>query len=109
MKRSQQPRTIEQEIVFKIKVLCFRKAINPLIHRFDAEAQVLYSGWISKPKAERGVVPERTRQTSRTVTSKERVELLKCLLSILTEEYDVTMTPKSKKHPLAPGKSKRLL
>lgn len=100
-KRSEEPRTIEQEIVFKVKALCFRKAIDPLVKRFEDEAEVLYSGWVHKPKAERGVVPERTRHSRVAVTEKERAYLLSCLRNILTEQYNATMTPK--KQHLAAG------
>ena len=101
LKRSEKPQTIEQEVVFKIKVLCFKELIDPLIQQFETEAKVMYSGWVHKPKAERGVVPERTRHSRISVTEKERANLLQYLLNILTEAYNATMTPK--KQQLATG------
>lgn len=95
-KRSKGPQTIEKEIKAKIKALCFREAIDPLVEKFNQEAQILYTGWVHKPKAERGVLPERTRHSRIAITEKERTHLLRCLLGIVTEEYDATMTPKKK-------------
>jgi hypothetical protein len=102
IRRSEQRPSIQQEIVHKIIALSFKNAIDPLIKRFDAEAEDLYSGWVNKPKAERGVVPEKSRHAAKQTTEKEKVVLVQCLLEILTEQYELLKTPRSK-GPLVAG------
>ena len=89
------PRTIDYEIVSKIKFLCYKAEIDPLIRQFEVEAHGMYTGWVLKPTADRGVrgVPEKTRQCQRPVSDEERKLLLKCLLKILTVKFDAIKTP----------------
>jgi hypothetical protein len=95
---SRREATVEQQIVSKIKALTFKGLIEPLIQRFCLEAQILYTGWINKPKGERGVIPERTRHTGKkTVRPEERAELYTVLLGILDEKWQA-MTPKKNKN-----------
>ena len=81
-------KTAEEECVAKIVFLCWKDAIDPVLGRFRTEADILYSGWVHKPKAERGLLPKATRQTPRPVTPEERQQLLHCLLGNLTPDYD---------------------
>ncbi|KAJ8068979.1 hypothetical protein OCU04_002659 [Sclerotinia nivalis] len=60
------------EIMFKIRYLYHKNLV----------------GWVYKPKADRGVVPEKTRQRPHPTTPDERMELLKCLAAILNTEYE---------------------
>ncbi|KAF7865345.1 hypothetical protein EAF04_006322 [Stromatinia cepivora] len=76
------------EIMFKIKYLYHKNLVYTLLDSFNAQAQGLYSGWVYKPKADRGVVPEKTRQRPHPTTPDERMELLKCLAAILNTEYE---------------------
>jgi hypothetical protein len=81
-------RALEEECVAKIVFLCWKFAIDPPLGRFGREADILYSRWVHKPKAERGVLPKATRQSPKPVTSEERQQLLQCLLRNLTPDYD---------------------
>ncbi|APA10934.1 hypothetical protein sscle_07g057040 [Sclerotinia sclerotiorum 1980 UF-70] len=76
------------EIMFKIRYLYFKNLVYTLLESFNTQAQALYSGWVYKPKADRGVVPEKTRQRPHPTTSDERMELLKCLVSILNTAFE---------------------
>jgi hypothetical protein len=101
-KRSENP-SIQQKIVARIQYLCYQdlKKIDILKKQFENEANALYSGWVLKPKAERGVrgVPEKTRLCIKPVSDEERTILLDCLFEILTVEFN--STPKKKR--LAPS------
>jgi len=87
-------KTAEQDCVFRIKFVSFKgdkeKAsdIDTVLKSFQSEAEILYKGWVRKPNGERGVVPQVTRQNPRPVTSRERMELLQCLLAKMTEAYN---------------------
>ena len=74
--------SLERACYSNIKFLCYRSAALPIIEQFESEATALYGGWVSKPKAERGVVPARTRQNPRPVTPSERIQLLGLFISI---------------------------
>jgi hypothetical protein len=76
----------------KIRFLHYKKAFDPALIRFREQATILYSGWVHKPKAERGVVPEATRNKPRPVTEQERVQLLRLLLKILKEDQSKWIT-----------------
>ncbi len=93
-------KTIQQECVFKIKFICYQTgSVTSMWQKFDLEAKDLYTRWVKKPMAERGVVPEVTRHTPHPVTETERDQLLHCLLRILNEECEQLKersgTPKS--------------
>jgi hypothetical protein len=92
------------QCIQRIKFLHHKKAFDPALQRFRTEATILYSGWVQKPKADRGVVPEATRNKPRPVTETERVQLLKLLLRILKEDIAKYM----KEHPFASPLSGRL-
>ncbi|CAD6444169.1 f97d1a8f-f65a-4b30-a5cc-8bf4ab972e43 [Sclerotinia trifoliorum] len=85
-KSSQQQ--LVDEIMFKIRYLYYKNLVYTLLESFNAQAQGLYSGWAYKPKADRGVVPEKTRQRPHPTTPHERMELLQCLASILNTEFE---------------------
>jgi hypothetical protein len=73
-------RSLSYQCIEKIRFLHFKKAFDPALLRFREQATILYSGWVRKPKAERGVVPEATRNKPRQVTERERVQRLRLLL-----------------------------
>jgi len=79
-------RSLSDKCIEKIRFLHYKKVFDPALIRFREEATILYSGWVHKPRAERGVVPEATRNKPRPVTEKERVQLLRLLLKILDED-----------------------
>jgi hypothetical protein len=79
--------SLEQKCVARIKYLYYDGGVRPSIQRFHAEADILYQGWVHKPKAERGVVPEATRHGRKPVTDLERAQLLACLEQILDEDF----------------------
>ncbi|ESZ94181.1 RNA polymerase RNA dependente [Sclerotinia borealis F-4128] len=90
MSRQSRPKSTEEQLIaqiaFTINYL-YHKANTPLfaaLENFHGQASGLYSGWVYKPNADRGVVPEKTRQRPHPITSNERMELLKCLLAILS-------------------------
>ena len=93
---AKQPRTIQYEILSKVKFLCYKDKIDALIAEFETKAAGMYSGWVLKPKAERGVngVPEKTRQCRRPVSDEERQILLDGLLEILNITFEAIKTPK---------------
>ena len=98
MRRSEQQPSIQREVVYKIYALGFKNAIDPLVQEFDNKAAALYTGWVNKPKAERGIIPEKTRHATKQITEKEKVVLLQCLLEILNKQYELLKTPGSKRH-----------
>jgi hypothetical protein len=106
LKRRENP-SLEQEIVTKIILLCWKRKIDPLIKQFEIEAKSRLVKWVNKPKAERGVVPERTRDSMIAITDDERENLLLFLRDILTEVYDMEKTPT--KHSSLGGQNKRKL
>jgi hypothetical protein len=81
-------RSLSGQCVQRIRFLHHKKAFDPALIRFREQATVLYNGWVHKPKAERGVVPEATRNKPRPVSERERVKLLQLLLSILKEDME---------------------
>ena len=83
---------MSDQCIEKIRFLHFKKAFDPALLRFREQATILYSGWVRKPKAERGVVPETTRNKPRPVTERERVQRLRLLLEVLKEDLSKWMT-----------------
>jgi hypothetical protein len=83
---------LSDQCIEKIRFLHFKKAFDPALLRFREQATILYSGWVRKPKAERGVVPETTRNKPRPVTERERVQRLRLLLGVLKEDLSKWMT-----------------
>lgn len=76
-------------IMFYTKYLFFKEKpeLIDALESFKRQALGLYSGWVHKPRADRGVVPEKTRHRPRPITSDERTELRKCLMEILEIKY----------------------
>ncbi|KAE9370844.1 hypothetical protein N431DRAFT_343437 [Stipitochalara longipes BDJ] len=85
-------RSLSDQCIEKIRFLHHKRAFDPALIRFREQATILYSGWVHKPKAERGVVPEATRNKPRPVTERERVQLLRLLLKILKEDMSKWIT-----------------
>ncbi|KAH8648331.1 RNA dependent RNA polymerase-domain-containing protein [Tricladium varicosporioides] len=89
---------MEQNCVNMIKVLAFKNEVFDVLSTFKEEAHRLYKGWVSKPRAERGIVPDATRQHPRPITPTERIELLRLLYESLRVPVDGlkdTFTPRS--------------
>jgi hypothetical protein len=78
----------EQRCFNMIYFLVCKNEAYPPVREFVVEAERLYIGWVSKPKAERGVVPESTRHKKKPVTAEERVKLLHVLYTLLSEKAD---------------------
>ncbi len=79
--------TIEYRCVSMIKLICRKTSIKGCRENFQAQAILLYNGWVHKPRAERGVVPEATRHRPHPVTEWERKQLLECLSETLNDEF----------------------
>jgi hypothetical protein len=92
-------RSLSGQCVQKIRFLHHKKAFDPALLRFREQATIWYNGWVHKPKVERGVVPEATRNKPRPVTQDERVQLLRLLLKILKEDMDKWMLENSPSTP----------
>ena len=69
--------TPREDCVNLIRFLTFKNEIDGILTDFNHQAEILYSGWVCKPKADRGVVPEKTRQRLHPVTDGERLQLQK--------------------------------
>jgi hypothetical protein len=93
--------TLQDECLFGIKFLYHKERLNPALERFRHDAMILYKGWVHKPRADRGVVPESTRDKPKPVTDKERAQLLKCLAGILKEDREGWM----KENGISPSKA----
>lgn len=78
----------EQKCFNMIIFLAFRKQLTPSTRQFRAKADEFYDRWVFKPKAERGVVPEKTRHRRKPVTQTERGELLHLLYTLLREKSE---------------------
>jgi hypothetical protein len=92
--------TVQDECLFGIRFLHHKGRLNPALERFRHKAMILYKGWIHKPRAERGVVPESTRDKPKPVTSDERIQLLRCLAGVLKEYREEWM----KENGISPSK-----
>jgi hypothetical protein len=86
-----------------IRYLTFKSAIDVPLRRFQVAAEQLYSGWVIKPKAERGVVPAKTRHNFHPISSKERAELLQRFIDI-TAPIKQTILEQDVKKARTPGK-----
>lgn len=81
-----------KKIVAQIKFLYFQypEGLFDALETFDRQAHTLYVGWVLKVKADRGVLPDRTRHRPRSITSDERRKLQEELLKVLDLKYEVT-------------------
>ena len=78
----------EQKCFNMIFFLAFKNQVIPPIRAFILDADKLYSRWVVKPKAERGVVPEVTRHRPKPITPTERSKLLEMLSTLLFEKSE---------------------
>ncbi|TVY46044.1 RNA-dependent RNA polymerase [Lachnellula subtilissima] len=78
----------EQKCFNMIFFLAFKNQVIPPIRAFILDADNLYSRWVIKPKAERGVVPEVTRHRPKPITPTERSKLLQMLSTLLFEKSE---------------------
>lgn len=102
---NRQNQTLGQKCVFTIKGLTFKGSIDSVLKDFYSQANILYSGWVHKPKGERGMVPEKTRHKPHPVSDKERVELQNLFYGLASREFNEIMiqergTPLSKRRVL---------
>jgi hypothetical protein len=79
--------TKEFIVVHMIQVLGWKNLQRDPLNEFEERAQELYRGWVSKPKAERGVVPERTRDVHHSLSVNEKTQMLDLLHDILERPY----------------------
>ncbi|KAM0172439.1 hypothetical protein ACHAPC_010765 [Botrytis cinerea] len=81
-----------KKIVAQIKFLYFQnpEGLFDALETFDRQAHTLYGGWVLKVKADRGVLPDRTRHRPRPIASDERRKLQEELLKVLGLKYEVT-------------------
>ncbi|KAG9233732.1 RNA dependent RNA polymerase-domain-containing protein [Amylocarpus encephaloides] len=77
----------EDQCVAMIKALTYKKLQFEPLRAFQQRAGELWSGWVLKPKAERGIVPDVGRNNVHPVTDGERKQLLALLLEILEPPY----------------------
>ncbi|TVY83675.1 RNA-dependent RNA polymerase [Lachnellula suecica] len=90
----------EQKCYNAISFLACKREVMGPVKEFVVEADILYSKWVHKPRAERGVIPEANRRNPKPVTADERAKLLYVLHKILTEKSDAVklqqaMSPRS--------------
>lgn len=78
--------TIEGRCVNRITVLQFKERLQDAIDEFRGRAKILYTRWVHKPRAERGVVPMAERSRPHPVSPEERIILLNCLWKVLSDE-----------------------
>lgn len=79
--------TAAQKCVFRIKILTYRDAIDGVLADFNTQAKIKYSGWVHKPRGERGTVPEKTRHRTHPVSDEERLILQKLFSDIADEKF----------------------
>lgn len=82
----------EQSCFNMIHFLVCKSQVYPTIREFRVDADILYIGWKNKPKAERGVVPDPTRNKAKPVSSGERTKLLHVLYTLLHDKAEVVKT-----------------
>lgn len=91
--------TLEEECLFLMGWCHHKKVLDTALEKFHRRAEVLYSGWVNKPEAERGVIPQATKQMPRPVSDDERKELLDCLIHVFRKQKeaypDYRQTPRS--------------
>ncbi|RDL40876.1 uncharacterized protein BP5553_00855 [Venustampulla echinocandica] len=81
-------RTMEQWCVCMITTLNFKKLAAQPLAKFQEKAQDAYMQWVKKPNADRGVIPEVSREKSHPLSPTERAQMLRYLHDILRESYD---------------------
>ncbi|CZR63638.1 related to RNA-dependent RNA polymerase (involved in quelling) [Phialocephala subalpina] len=96
---SRENSTLEQQCVIMIIGIGWKDkpALIDVAEQFENEAYAKWRGWVNKPKAERGTVPEKTRHRPCPVSDEERGQLLDCLhqrLSAAWEPIKKQKTPK---------------
>ncbi|EPE37134.1 hypothetical protein GLAREA_09297 [Glarea lozoyensis ATCC 20868] len=79
--------TKEWQVVHMIQVLGWRSLQIEPLREFEQKAVELYTGWKSKPKAERGVVPERTRNIKYSLSTNEKRQILDLLHDTLKPPF----------------------
>jgi len=91
---------IEDRCLARIRFLFHKGALKPAVLEFRAQSEILYKGWVHKPKADRGLLPEKTRSGPQPISERERDQLLECLEGILKVKADeckeaLSKSPKS--------------
>jgi len=83
MKRQQRAHSLEEQCVHRITFLYFTRRLQPCIDDFEREADRLYKGWVYKPQAAKGVIPESTRNKKPRLNDSKKREILECLFAIV--------------------------
>lgn len=86
--RAMTNRTKEQWCVYMITALNFKKLAAQPLAKFQEKAHDAYIVWVKKPNADRGVIPEASRERPHPLSSTERAQMLQYLHDILRESYD---------------------
>ena len=75
------------KIMFNIRFICCKQEgrMKGVLERYQKEGRAYYSGWVKKPIAERGLLPEKTRQCPRPITQDERRFLQNLLRDLLQQ------------------------
>jgi hypothetical protein len=79
---------IEDRCLARIRFLFHKGAVKPAVLEFRVQSEILYKGWVDKPKADRGLLPEKTRSGPQPISERERDQLLECLEGILKVKAD---------------------
>jgi hypothetical protein len=77
----------EFHVVHMIQVLGWKQLQVEPLDEFNRRAEELYRSWVTKPKADRGVVPERTRDVHHNLLPIEKQQMLSLLHDILEVPY----------------------
>lgn len=86
--------------LFLIKWCFHQEVLDDVVKTFERRAEALYRGWVNKPRADRGVVPQITKFVSKPISDKEVELLLTCLIEIMKEhrdKYQPPTTPRPRK------------
>ena len=78
----------EREVINEVRYLTFKGLIETVFHEFEVIGQDLYNGWVEKPNAQRGKLPECTIRRPRRVTPYERQQLMDCFVTISRERSE---------------------
>ncbi|KUJ08214.1 uncharacterized protein LY89DRAFT_338204 [Mollisia scopiformis] len=92
--------SIEEKCVFMIKGISWKDMpkILEIAGEFEKAADGLYDKWVHKPRADRGVVPDKTRHRTHPVTADERQTLLDCLHKMLRDVWEEVKTPRATRY-----------
>ncbi|EKD16851.1 uncharacterized protein L3040_001132 [Drepanopeziza brunnea f. sp. 'multigermtubi'] len=76
------PTSLSRKCIATIKFCFYKSLFDRAYQEFTQKADVIYRGWVHKPRGERGTIPDATRRQRRPVNAEEREQLLQCLFEI---------------------------